>query len=164
MFKIGDRVISNRFGNGTVIDIKSEQFFNYIYPITVQFDYGFIEYFTEEGYCECDHKDEFKMIKLIKVDENIEKVDHGLSSNIGQTNSILDAIAKEQFKLVGRKFKIKYRDIDAYINKYDLRDIKVKTITGIIENFQPTAEVVIDGENGFCIIQYRQILQMEEIR
>ena len=51
----------------------------------------------------------------------------------------------------GRKFKIVYRDVRDYIRKEDIRFSRIRVIEGIIENFCPTAEVVVRGKDGFFI-------------
>lgn len=66
--------------------------------------------------------------------------------------------------VVSKKFRIRYIDIFDYINRVDIRDSKIKTIVGVVHNFCPTAEVVINSEKGFFILSYKTIIQMEEIR
>ena len=170
MFNVGDRVISEYYGEGTVIDIIGINIGD-IYPIEVQFDRIDVENgdtdgihdFTVNGYYDCDER-ESDMIKLIvaQITNKVEGVNNNMSNmnDTKQTNELLRKLSDNN-----RKFKIKYRDIQQYINKDDLRNSKVKVIIGTIENFNNQGEVVIngDGEYGFCIIQYRQILQMEEI-
>ena len=67
-------------------------------------------------------------------------------------------------KITGRRFKIKYRDIQSYIDRVDLRDVRLRTIEGFIDNFNPNAEVVVNGEDGFYVLWYKSIVQMEEVK
>lgn len=81
--------------------------------------------------------------------------------------NLIDSITNKRniaHELGGRKFKIKYRDINEVKEKMSIQDSNIKTLVGVIENFCPTAEVVLDcGDKGFFIINYKSILQMEEI-
>ena len=80
----------------------------------------------------------------------------------------------EDFKsLTGRKFGITYKDIKDYwhngrrvatLNDKSYAPSKLNYVEGVIENFCPTAEVVISSKDyGFTIISYYTIVQMEEI-
>jgi len=74
----------------------------------------------------------------------------------------------EDFKsLTGRKFGITYKDIkDYWHNGRRVATLNDKSyyVEGVIENFCPTAEVVISSKDyGFTIISYCTIVQMEEI-
>ena len=55
-------------------------------------------------------------------------------------------------KICGRKYKVLYKTIN---------DFEMVT-TGILENFNPTANIVLNGDK-FNIIKYSNIIQMEEI-
>ena len=159
MFNVGDRVVSEKFGEGTVINNESKLWSDY--PIEVRFnEHSCIEYFDRDGYYDWDRK-VFSMIKLIQTNQKVEADMHETEQQLrNRTTQMLHRLSDSD-----RKFKIKYLDIEQYINRDDLKekDIKVKVITGRIENFNNQGEVVINGDDGFYIIQYRQILQMEEI-
>lgn len=68
-------------------------------------------------------------------------------------------------ELTGRRFKIIYKDIYDYVydKKHVEQETKLKKVEGVIENFNPTGEVVISSKNRFTIVLYCTIVQMEEI-
>ena len=70
-------------------------------------------------------------------------------------------------EITGRKFKIIYKSYNDYILNTKITDYncKLNKIEGIIENFRPSAEVVINSEiHGFNIIPYKSIVYMLEIK
>lgn len=72
---------------------------------------------------------------------------------------------KDFTELTGRKFKIIYKDCNDLIYRTDIRHCNLKIIEGTMENFNPSAEVVINSkEYGFNIIPYKSIVYMVEIK
>lgn len=68
-------------------------------------------------------------------------------------------------ELCGRRFKILYKSYGEMLNKISLLNCKPKYIEGIIGNFNPMKEVVInDNKYGLNIIPYQSIVYMEEIK
>lgn len=67
MFNVGDRVISDYFGEGTVTSITSNRWDRLLYPIEVKFDSeNNPQCFSKEGYFNCDEK-ESEMIMVIQT-------------------------------------------------------------------------------------------------
>lgn len=67
--------------------------------------------------------------------------------------------------LCGRRFKILYKSYGEMLGKMSLLECKPKYIEGMVENFNPMKEVVINDERfGFNIIPYQSIIYMEQIR
>lgn len=58
------------------------------------------------------------------------------------------------------KYKITYISPKAAKDRMNLEDCILSTVTGVIENFSPCNNVVINTKDGLEIINYRQIVEM----
>lgn len=67
--------------------------------------------------------------------------------------------------LTGRYFKVFFRHMYEFENRFSLRDSKLEYIEGYLEDFMPMETAIFnDKKYGFNIIPYQLIVQMIEVK
>jgi len=84
--------------------------------------------------------------------------------------SVEQQIKKDEFRiditntksLIGRKFKVIYKDILAIMFNDKNSEHNITSITGIMDHFSNNKLAINSSNKGYCIISLDSILQMEE--